>query len=442
MRMRVALIAVLGGLAVGAAVHAQTITPGRHESLTPRYVDPIAGLTLEGAIAQALEQEPSLRAARTEVDVARGMRLQSGLRPNPTVSLAQQHEPAGTDRQTRVEVQWPLDLFRKAGRVAVAEREIDAARLASADRERLLAAEVRMKYGEVVTAVREIGVTDDLVAATSRQHGLLSARVEQGATPPLERNMLRVELHRLESERLLQAGRAEQALIELKRLLGLAPDVPLRLRDTLEQLVQRDAQLPLPDSATAVRDRADVQVAHARIQAADAQIDRARREGRFDVSVFGMYMRTDAGFPQRGFTDGGDLQRVRGVFHYLAGGAMVTVPLQNRNQGEVAAARAARAGAAARLEAAQLTAQAEAAAARARDDHARRAVAAYGSEARTLARQNLDVIEQTYELGRATVFDVLAEQRRYLDVERAYTTALREAYEARQALRRALGEVR
>jgi hypothetical protein len=37
---------------------------------------------------------------------------------------------------------------------------------------------------------------------------------------------------------------------------------------------------------------------------------------------------------------------------------------------------------------------------------------------------------------------VLTEQRRYLDVERAFTAALREAYEARQALRRALGDVR
>lgn len=96
----------------------------------------------------------------------------------------------------------------------------------------------------------------------------------------------------------------------------------------------------------------------------------------------------------------------------------------------------------ARLEAAQLTAQAEIAAARTRDGHALKAVVLYSAGARTLARQNLDIVGQTYELGRATVFDVLAEQRRYLDVERAYTNALREAYEARTALRRALGDLR
>jgi cobalt-zinc-cadmium efflux system outer membrane protein len=153
-------------------------------------------------------------------------------------------------------------------------------------------------------------------------------------------------------------------------------------------------------------------------------------------------MRMDAGFPQEGVNDRGDLERVRGLFHYISGGAMITVPLRNRNQGVIASAQAMRAGAEATLAAVQLTAQADVAAAQARDDYARRAVAVYAEGARTLARQNLDVVTQTYELGRATVFDVLNEQRRYLDLERAYTAALREAYDARTALRRAVGDVR
>ena len=73
---------------------------------------------------------------------------------------------------------------------------------------------------------------------------------------------------------------------------------------------------------------------------------------------------------------------------------------------------------------------------------AQRAVGLYSGGMRTLARQNLDVVQQTFDLGRATVFDVLAEQRRYLEVEQAYTTALREAWEARAALNRALGEMK
>jgi outer membrane protein TolC len=40
------------------------------------------------------------------------------------------------------------------------------------------------------------------------------------------------------------------------------------------------------------------------------------------------------------------------------------------------------------------------------------------------------------------VLDVLTEQRRYLEIEQAYTSTLREAWEARAALTRALGETK
>jgi cobalt-zinc-cadmium efflux system outer membrane protein len=413
------------------------------EPVAKQYVDPVNGLSLEEAVVRALEREPSLRAARSEIDVARGMRLQASLRPNPSVSFERREEPAGTDNQTTVAVEWPLDLFRRSSRVAVADREVGVTELAVVDRERLLTAEVRMRYGDVVGALRDLAILDELVATTRRQHQLLRSRVEEGATPPLERDLLDVELRRLESDRLLQAGRTEAALFELKRVLGMRAEASLVVRDTLEDLVRPEspAAAPPSETSTVLDQRADVREAATRVAVADAKIERAQAEGRFDVSLFANYMRMDAGFPQRGFTPDGGFERIRGVFHYVAAGAMITVPMLNRNQGEVAAARAEHAGAEAAYEAARLAADAELGAARARDERARQAVSAY-SGAQTLARQNLTVVGQSYELGRVTVFDVLAEQRRYLDVERAYTEVLRAAYEARTALDRALGGVR
>ena len=411
--------------------------------LSARYVDEVTGLSLEAAIARAREQEPSLRAARTQIDVARGMRLQAGLRPNPTVSFERREEPGATDNQTMTGIEWPLDLFRRAGRVAVAERELEAIRHAVTDRERLLAADVRMRYGDVLAAVRDLAILDELVDATRRQHELLRARVEQGASPPLERDLLNVELQRLESDRLLQAGRTEAATFELKRAIGMPSDEGLQLRETLEGVVQRESRSGVwaGDIGLVVHQRPDVREAEAQIAVAEARIDRAQREGRFDVTLVANYMRMDAGFPQLGFNRDRGLERVRGLFHYFAGGAMVMVPLLNRNQGEEAAARAQRTGAAAAFEAAQLTARADVAAARARDEFAQQAVKQYSAGAQALARQNLKVVGETYQLGRVTVFDVLTEQRRYLDVERAYSDALRAAYEARTALKRALGDV-
>jgi outer membrane protein TolC len=223
----------------------------------------------------------------------------------------------------------------------------------------------------------------------------------------------------------------------------MRPEEPLLLRDTLEGLVMgRALAVPARDASASMAGRADVREAEARMTLADARIDQARREGRFDVSLYATYMRMDAGFPQQGLGPTGALERVRGRFNYVAGGAMVTVPMFNRNQGQVVVAQAERSGAEARREAAELAARTEVAAAQARDTQAQRAVGLYTGGMRKLARQNLNVVHQTFDLGRATVFDVLTEQRRFLEIEQTYTTALREAWEARAALTRALGETK
>jgi cobalt-zinc-cadmium efflux system outer membrane protein len=442
MTTRIVLSVLIATLLTGVSSSAQS--PGGEASLAGRFVDPANGLSLEQAIARAIEQEPSLRAARSQVEVAQGTKIQASLRLNPSVSFERREEPGGTDSLTTVGVEWPLDLFRRSGRIAVADREVTVAQLSASDRERLLAAEVRTRYGDVLAMIRDLALFDEIVAATQNQFDLLRSRVEQGASPPLERDLLDVELRRVQAERLLQTARTETAVFELKRVLGMKADATLTVRDSFADLVQRESAVapPVRDASAAVEQRADVREAAARIDTAVAKIDRAQSQGLFDVSLFANYMRMDAGFPQRGFTPDGSLERVRGQFNYWSAGATVTVPVLNRNQGEVAVARAEQTGAVAVHDAVRLAAEAELASARARDERAREAVNIFGAGAQALARQNLAVVGQSYELGRVTVFEVLAERRRYLDVERAYTEALRAAYEARTALNRALGEGR
>ena len=145
-------------------------------------------------------------------------------------------------------------------------------------------------------------------------------------------------------------------MFELKRVLGMKADATLTVRDTFEALVQRESAVapPVSDMSTTVEQRADVREAAARIETAVAKIDRAESEGRVDVSLFGNYMRMDAGFPQRGFAPNGTLERVRGQFNYWSAGAMMTIPILKRNQGDAAVARAERTGAAAAYDAARL----------------------------------------------------------------------------------------
>jgi cobalt-zinc-cadmium efflux system outer membrane protein len=406
-----------------------------------RYLDEQGGLSLDEAISGALAREPSIRAARADIDIAGGRRQQAALRANPTVSVEHRAEPAGTDTLTSVGVEWPLELFRRPARVRTAEREVDAVRLAVTNRERLLIAEVRQLYGAAATAIREVAIADELATIVTRQLETVRARVDEGAAPPLERDLLQVELGRIEAERVRSIGRTDEAMVRLKQVLGLAPEEPLRLRKTIESLVLETAARP-PSAENPPRDRADVREAEARVAVAEAKVEQARHEGRPSASVFGSYMRMNSGFPQLGFDTRGSLQRVGATFNYVAAGLMVTLPVFNGNQGEITAAQAERSGAIARQEAARLAARAEVAAARARDESAQRAVAMFTGNVRSLARQNLDVAKETFDLGRGTVFDLLSSERRLVEIEQAYAAALREAWDAHVLLLQARGENR
>ena len=438
----VTAVAVLLSPSIGAAQPPES-PPSRPLTAPTQHVNPATGLSLADAIWLALRQQPALQSTRTEIDVAAGRRQQAAQRPNPTVSVERRTEPGGTDRQTAAGVQLPLELFRRGPRVTVAERELDVTRFAVADRERLLAAEVRARYGAALVAIRELAVLDELAAGLRRQLQLVTARASEGAAPPLERDLLDVEVRRLVADQRLHAGRVEAALVELKRVIGLAPDAVLSVRDDLEGVVIRESEANARlASDEVIRGRPDVRAAEARASAAEARIRQSASEGRMDFTVFGSYVRMDAGFPQLGFAPGGSLERVRGTFNYVTAGAMIMVPLFNRNQGAVAAARAERAGAEAAREAALLQARADMAAARIEEASARDSLAQYRDGVRPAARKNLVVVGETFTLGRATVFDVLNEQRRYLEIERAYTDALRSAFEARTRLQLAAGEVR
>lgn len=96
MNLRASAALFVMSLAVASTSGAQTATS---------FVDPENGLSLDEAIARALAQEPSIRATRTTIDTARGMRLQAGLRRNPSVSAEVREEPSGTDNQTLVSVE-------------------------------------------------------------------------------------------------------------------------------------------------------------------------------------------------------------------------------------------------------------------------------------------------------------------------------------------------
>ena len=403
--------------------------------------------TVEALVATALERSPEIRAARTAVAAAGGQVTQAGLRPNPTLS-ANQLQMSGAQHQTQVGIEWPLDLFRRPARLAAAQREVEATRHSIEDQERRLASRVREQAGGLLAARRGVDVMTEALTAARRMRELLDSKVSEGDIPRLEANIAAVEVGRMEADLALARADADAGAVELRALVGLAGDVALLSRDSLETLVRvvpapdPSAAQTAPAPATLLSMRADVQEATARVALADARVEEALRAGRMDMTLSGTYGHEFFGFAQRGFNERGVLAPIEGSFNSVTFGATVLWPMRNRNQGAIATARAVRSGAQEVLDARQLVARSELDAAAIRDREAKRAVEMYATIIREQARQNVDVELEAYDLGRTTLSEVLTEQRRYLDVEAAYTTVLKRAFDAQVALRRARGEIR
>ena len=402
------------------------------------YFDPATGMTAEEAVAYALSHNGELLAARKEVEAARALVSQAGLRANPRVDVTGSRQVTGSDNSVMVTGMLPLEHGgRRRARINVAELELEMRELEVADRERSLAADVRAKFGEALAAVLKLGFDEELVATSRRGYKLIVARVVEGRTAPLEQNMVLVEVNRLRSIRETSEGNAQVAMLELRNLIGMGPEEPLRLRGSFDDLIS-----PLPPLAeateSALRQRPDLRVARAAERLADASIEQARATGRLDASLTAGYQRMNSSFPVNGITDAGGLRPVQSVFHFLTFGVSLDLPVRNKNQGAIAAAVAEKEAVTRKREFGELTVRREVAAAYARYTSAARATAIFRAGVRDQAGANLDVVRQTYELGSKTLIDYIGEQRRFIELENGYIDALLQTYKARVEIERAV----
>jgi cobalt-zinc-cadmium efflux system outer membrane protein len=395
------------------------------------YFDPAGGVTADEAVARALASNGELLALRKEVEAARALVKQAGFRANPRLDVSGAKAVNMPDNQVMVEGMLPLELGgRRAARVRVAEREVELREAGLADRERVVAAEVRAKFGEALAEVLKLGVTEDLLGNSQRGYRLVVARVLEGRTAPLEQNQVLVEVNRLRSMREAGRGRAEVALLELRNLMGSEPSEPLRLRGDFDGLID-----PLPAVADATAraraGRADLIAARASEALAESRVAEARANGRADAEVRAGYQRMRTGFMLKGIDDAGRPAPIENTANSVTFGVSLTLPVRDRNLGAIEAAAADLGAATRRREFLELTVRREVAAAYAAYEAAARASEIYRVGVRGQAGQNLSVILKTYELGSKTLLDYIAEQRRYIELENDYVDSVLQTYLAR-----------
>ena len=407
------------------------------DSASTLYLDQQNGMNADQAVALALENNGELQAIRKEVEASRAMVKQAGLRANPKLNASGAKQIGGADNNQMSEVMLPLELGgRRSARIGVAKKELEAREFELANQERLLAADVRLKFGEALAAIKKLDVAESTLAAAKQGYDLVAARVNEGKIAPLEQNVFLVEVNRLQSIRETLEGKVETAMFELRNMIGMKPEEPLRLRGDFAGLI---ATTPSVSDSTnnALRDRPDLQGARTVEQLAAAKIEQARSEGRIDASVKSGYQRMNSSFPLSGFDDHGVLKPIQDVFHFFTFGVEIDLPVRNRNQGAVEAAIFEQDAAKRRVEFGELTVRREVATAFARYNRAARSLSIFQNGVRDQANANLQVIWQTYELGSRNLLDYIAEERRFLDIENELIDAELETYNANIEILRA-----
>ncbi|MGE0131356.1 MAG: TolC family protein [Blastocatellales bacterium] len=410
---------------------------GATERLIADYVDPVQGASSINLARRALASNKELAAVRLEVDRARARVRQAGLRPNPSVEYQQLNGVFNSPGESASSIRFalPLELAGQRGRrIDLARAELEASEADVADRERRLAANVRLAYAETLAALRELEVTrelNDLDVETAR---IVEARVKEGDAAPLELNLLRAEIDRLRGRRELVEGRLQASALRLKQLVGMSPDETLQTSESLTAPL-----LPAPpaslDSAVEIglRTRPDLRLARLLEEVALAGYRLARAQAAPEVTAFVQYSNVLGTF------DGTPVGLLSDRDRLLGYGVSITLPILNRNQGAKAEAQLAITQARARREFLESAVRAEVAAAYRRYEAAQTALQTYEQGVIARSEQNVNTMRAAYQAGAFRITELLAEQRRLVDSQRELTEALTERYRALSDLRAALG---
>ncbi len=402
------------------------------------YLDQADGTSADEAVKIALANNGEIAALRDELEASKSLIKQSELRPNPKLNISGSQESIIGNRYSgTVSASLPLELGgRRGARIAVAESEFKVRESLLINSERILASDVRLKFGETLAGIEKLKILEELLANVEQGYKLISAKVVEGSNAPLEQNMSLVELNRMRSMREIAAGNVEIKLLELRNLMGIEANQPLRLKGDFENLIVR--LLPLSDAVeNASRQRPDLESARLTLGLGNARLEQARAEGRLDAGVSLGFQRMTRIAPRIVNQNPVELEpRLIGE-NFITFGVDLTLPVRNKNQGNIEAAALDINAAQKRVEFGELTVKREVTAAYTRYERAVRALTIYQVGVRNQAKQNLDVVWQTYELGEKDLLDYIAEERRFLDLENSLVDALLETYQARTEILRA-----
>lgn len=320
--LRIITLSIVCGLLSASGTFAQNASqaplrddPSRSGDEARMFQEPAGPLTMEAAIRLALEANPTIAAARREIEATEAQILQGSLRPNPGFSYTA--ENAGRiSRSSSAQVDVPIERGdKRVARVEAAQRGRDVAVSDLSGRQLKVRAAVMAAFFDVLAAQELMALAQDGVGLARRATDIAAKRVVAGKVSPVEETKARVAeagarvvLTQAQSElrnarrRLVSLwGNSSPRFSEAQGNVDLLPPMPAR-----ESIEQRLGTSPLIQRAQFELERRKSVV----------NVEQSKTIQDFTVSV-GVQRREESQHEQMRF------------------GISIPIPLYNRNQGNL-----------------------------------------------------------------------------------------------------------
>lgn len=293
----------------------------------------VAGtLTLKEAEQRLLERNLSLIAERYNIDMAQAQVLQAKLFENPVISLEQnvynrlngKYFDFGKEGEAVVEIEQVIHLAgqrNKQVRLEKINKEI--AEYQFEEVMRTLRQELNEKFVEVYFLSKSIAIYEKEVNSLQVLLGGMKIQQEKGNISLMEISRLESMLFSLRKEKNERENDLLTTRGELNLLLNLPEDTQVQLSLDEEVLQQLDlSQLSFADLKAIINERPDQKIARSTVNASRANLK----------------LQKSMAFPE--FSVKGNYDRVGNFINdYFAIGVSLSVPIFNRNQGNIKAAR-------------------------------------------------------------------------------------------------------
>jgi cobalt-zinc-cadmium efflux system outer membrane protein len=372
-------------------------------------------ITLEELQQMALQNNPTFAQSAANIQAAEGRKKQSGLYPNPTVGYQGEQIRGGSFHggEEGFFVQQDIVLGGKLGlNRKIFDQELKQAETESEEQKLRVVTNVRMSYIQALAAQQTLELRQNLskladgAVETSQQ----LANVGQADAPDVlaseveaEQAQLAVTMAEQSQQRVWKALAAVvgSPRLPLMKLEGKLEDTPpLNAGELVEKIV---------DESPAVR------IAELGVKRAEAALARAKRERIPDLQL-------RAGMQQNGELLSGPGARAVGLQGFASAG--VRIPIFDRNQGNIATAKADAERAKREVERVKLLLRERAASVVQNYTFSQTAVDRYKNQMIPRAQKAYEMYTKKYQEMAAAYPQVLISQRTLMQLEVSYITAL------------------